>query len=81
MSKCNGYSRIYYYKTPLKEEYWIDLHKTRLTLPPLPPKQTVLDMETYNMNMTLANLQGGRPEYALRYESFGDCSALFIRWV
>nr|XP_027237777.1 sphingomyelin phosphodiesterase-like [Penaeus vannamei] len=38
---------------------------------------TVLDMETYNMNMTLANLQGGRPEYALRYqaqESYGVTS-------
>ncbi|XP_037773814.1 sphingomyelin phosphodiesterase-like [Penaeus monodon] len=40
---------------------------------------TVLDMETYNMNMTLANLEGGRPEYALRYkaqESYGTPASL-----
>lgn len=36
-------------------------------------------METYNMNMTLANLEGGRPEYALRYENFEGYSVLFIR--
>ncbi|ROT84535.1 hypothetical protein C7M84_022295 [Penaeus vannamei] len=30
---------------------------------------TVMDAQTYNMNMTTANLEGGVPEYTLRYEA------------